>query len=184
VIVSAENQGTRISELIAREWGRLVGFVRSWIADTAEREAEDIVQDVLAGLFERADVTRPIANLTAYLYRSLRNRVVDEYRSRRGKPGRESRDLIETIVDPRSEVTGALEQAESRDQLFAALDRLPREQRDVVFATSLEGRGYREISEETGIPIGTLLARKHRAIRSLRKALEKGPARAGIGGIR
>jgi len=164
----------RVSELIAREWGRLVGFVRSWIEDTAEMEAVDLVQDVLAGFFERADVTEPIANLSAYLYRSLRNRVVDEYRARSGKPGRDSRGLIAAIVDPRSEVTGGLEQVESREELFAALDRLPSAQRDVVFATALEGKSYGELSEQWGIPVGTLLARKHRGIRSLRRMLEGG----------
>ena len=176
ISVSADTQGKRIADLIAREWGRLVRFVRSWISDTAEREAEDIVQDVLAGLFERADITAPIADISAYLYRSLRNRIVDEYRTRSDKSGRNARGnpLIDLIVDPRSNVERQFERAESRGELFAALDRLPPVQRDVVIATELEGRSYRELAEEWEIPMGTLLARKHRAIRALKKILEGG----------
>ncbi len=78
--MSAETQKKRIASLIATEWTRLVGYVRAWIADTAERDAEDVVQDVIERLFEKADVTEPVADLTAYLYRSLRNKVIDLYK--------------------------------------------------------------------------------------------------------
>jgi DNA-directed RNA polymerase specialized sigma24 family protein len=40
-------------------------------------------------------------------------------------------------------------------------------------ATELEGASYRELAEEWDEPIGTLLARKHRALRTLRKTLGK-----------
>ena len=78
--MSAETQKKRIASFIAVEWTRLVGYVRAWIADSADRDAEDVVQDVIENLFEKADVTAPIADLSAYLYRSLRNRVIDLYR--------------------------------------------------------------------------------------------------------
>ncbi len=45
-------------------------------------DAEDIVSDVLFGLLRRADVIGEIENLSAYLYRSLTNRVMDHHRAR------------------------------------------------------------------------------------------------------
>jgi DNA-directed RNA polymerase specialized sigma24 family protein len=69
--VSAEIQKKRIGEFLAAEWTRLVRFVRARIADGADADAEDIVQDVLAGIFERADVSGPIVDMAAYIYRSL-----------------------------------------------------------------------------------------------------------------
>jgi RNA polymerase sigma factor (sigma-70 family) len=169
-----------LTDFAGREWNRLVAFVRSWLADSADRDAEDIVQDVLVGMYERADVTAPIADLSAYVYRALRNRVVDAYRVRRrtvsldaedGPPlGRSLHDVLE---DRRFEAAAETEKAELRRRLFAALDGLPPEKRAVVVATELEGRSYAELAEEWDEPIGTLLARKHRAMRSLRKELAK-----------
>jgi DNA-directed RNA polymerase specialized sigma24 family protein len=41
----------------------------------------------------------------------------------------------------------------------------------VLLATELEGASFRELAARWGVPIGTLLARKHRAVKSLRAAL-------------
>jgi RNA polymerase sigma factor (sigma-70 family) len=175
--VSAEKQRNRFSEYISREWGRLVSSVRSWVADAADRDAEDIVQDVLTDIFEKADVTAPIANLSAYVYRALRNRVVDVYRARRETVSMES--LLDALEDRRFEAAEEKEKEELRSELFAAIDGLSPDLRAVVVATELEGRKFRELSEEWGIPIGTLLARKHRAVLSLRSTLGNGLEKQG-----
>jgi RNA polymerase sigma factor (sigma-70 family) len=167
--VSAETQKKRIANLIATEWTRLVGYVRAWIADTAERDAEDVVQDVIERLFERADVTEPVADLTAYLYRSLRNKVIDLYR----KPKRAA-ELPEELSDIRFEASAEMDRDEARETLFEAIDELPPAQREVLVATELEGRSFKDLAEEWETPIGTLLARKHRAIRALKETLSGG----------
>ncbi|HTP59599.1 MAG TPA: RNA polymerase sigma factor [Spirochaetia bacterium] len=155
--------------MIATEWTRLVGYVRAWISDTAERDAEDVVQDVIERLFERADVTEPVADLTAYLYRSLRNKVIDLYR----KPKR-AVELPEDLSDIRFEASAEMDREEARETLFEAIDELPPAQREVLVATELEGRSFKELAEEWETPIGTLLARKHRAIRALKETLSGG----------
>ena len=167
--MSAETQKKRIASFIATEWTRLVGYVRAWIADTADRDAEDVVQDVIERLFERADVTEPVADLSAYLYRSLRNKVIDLYR----KPKRAA-ELPEDLSDVRFEASEEMDREEAREALFEAIDELPQAQREVLVATELEGRSFKELAEEWETPIGTLLARKHRAIRALRKLLTGG----------
>jgi RNA polymerase sigma factor (sigma-70 family) len=170
--VSAETQKKRIAELIAEEWGRLVGYVRAWIADTAERDAEDVVQDVIEHVFEKADLAEPIVDLTAYLYRSLRNRIIDLYRGKRPAAA----ELGADVADARYDVAAAAERRETVDELFDAIETLPEPQRAVLLATEMEGRSYDELSEEWETPIGTLLARKHRAIRALKKTLTGGTA--------
>jgi RNA polymerase sigma factor (sigma-70 family) len=168
--VSAETQKKRIASFIADEWSRLVGYVRAWIADTAERDAEDVVQDVIEHLFEKADLAEPIVDLSAYLYRSLRNKVIDLYRRKRLVPA----ELAAEISDTHYEAAEVADRGEARKELFDAIDSLPEAQREVLVATELEGRSYSELSEEWDTPIGTLLARKHRAIRALRKLLTGG----------
>jgi RNA polymerase sigma factor (sigma-70 family) len=58
--------------------------------------------------------------------------------------------------------------------MFDAIEDLPEAQREVLVATELEGRSFKELADEWNIPIGTLLARKHRAIRALRETLTGG----------
>jgi RNA polymerase sigma factor (sigma-70 family) len=167
--VSAEQHRQRLSRFLAAEWRQLVRTVRSWLADTAERDAEDVVQDVALALFESTDLAEPIRDLSAYVYRALRNRVVDLYRSRR--PAAAGGSPPEELADERSEAAGVAAGLELRESLFEAIDRLPAAQRAVFLATELEGSSFRELAERWGVPIGTLLARKHRAVQALRSAL-------------
>ncbi len=56
--------------------------------------------------------------------------------------------------------------------MFQALDELEPKQRAAWIATEIDGYTFRELAEEWGEPIGTLLARKHRATNALQKALK------------
>ena len=112
----------------------LVRAARSWLADTAELDAEDVVQDVALSLFESTDLAEPIRDLSAYAYRALRNRVVDLYRRRR----QASQPLPEELADERGAADAAAGR-ELRESVFAAIDRLPAPQREVFLATELEG---------------------------------------------
>ncbi|HEY9594073.1 MAG TPA: sigma-70 family RNA polymerase sigma factor [Spirochaetia bacterium] len=167
--MSAETQKKRIAGFFASEWSRLVGYVRAWIDDAADRDAEDMVQDLVESMFERADDAQPVEDLSAYIYRSLRNRIVDAYRRKR-----RTEELPEDLADMAPLVEEELEADEERDALLAAIDELPAAQREVLVATELEGRSFKELAAEWNVPIGTLLARKHRAVNALRETLTGG----------
>jgi len=57
------------------------------------------------------------------------------------------------------------------DELELALDELPQEQRDVFVAHEIEGRSFKEIADESGVSLNTLLSRKHYAVLHLRERL-------------
>lgn len=63
----------------------MVNYVRGKAAEIAEQDAEDIVQDVVFNMVDRADITSPIENLIAYAYQALRNRIIDSFRTRKKK---------------------------------------------------------------------------------------------------
>ncbi len=169
--MSAEARTGGLAEFFAGEWHSLVRAVRSWLADASEWDAEDVVQDVAASLFESVDLAAPIRDLSAYVYRALRNRVVDLYRARRREQASDPAGLEEALGDERADSGLDLEKREVRERLFEAIDRLPAEQRAVFLATELEGFKYRELARQWHVPIGTLLSRKHRAVEALRTAL-------------
>lgn len=156
----------KTAEFFQREYKRLVRYVRRLIDDTAERDAEDIVQDVVLNIFDKADIGLPIENLSAYIYQALRNRVVDLLRKRK-----KTLSLSDVIQASPYDTAIEVEKKEIREKLYRAIESLNDEQKTVVIATEFDDRSFRELSEEWGVPIGTLLARKSRALQKIKQEL-------------
>ena len=173
----SENQ-KKLSGFFAREYQNLVSFVKSyWIGD-AQVDAEDIVQDVVLSLYTKVDFNRPIENMLAYTYRSLRNRVIDRQRKRKDQvlsayDDDESGEnlLLRTLANEEVTEEEAEEQEENIDRMFELIDELRPDQQEILIRTELEGYTFEELSQEWEIPIGTLLSRKHRAMAKLQKLM-------------
>lgn len=171
-----ETNRATIAAYLREHYQALVGYVRSMIEDTAARDGEDIVQDVILSLLGRADDAGPIESLSAYVYRALRNRVIDELR----RPARDvlsleagaapdsALTLADVLADLRYDPAEVLEGEETRECIYQAIRSLPSAQRAVIIATELQGRSFRELAQEWSVPIGTLLARKARGLEALR----------------
>ena len=175
-----EKQKDRFIDFFRVERRRLIGYVRRWIEDTAERDGEDIVQDVAFNVFNKADVTEPIENLTAYVYQALRNRTIDLIRKKRShvmsldtEVNNETKvSLSDLILDSRYRPDKELEKKELRRRIFQTIDSLNDQDRAIISETEISGRSFRELSEQWKVPIGTLLARKSRALQTIRENLE------------
>jgi len=172
-------QDQRITAAIAQEQGRLRNFIRKRVAD--ESEVEDILQDVFYELIAASRLMQPIEQMSAWMFRVARNRIIDLFRKRR--PAASTSDslsvaedgeellLEELLPSPDAGPDAAYARGVLLDELDAALDELPEEQREVFVAQELEGRSFKELAEETGLNVNTLLARKHYAVLHLRKRL-------------
>lgn len=167
-----------IAEFFRAEYGRMKRYVAALIDDEADRDAEDVIQDVMLHMFDAADVTRPVRDLSGYVYRALRNHVIDSLRKRRYQvsidarcAGGEGWSLADILADVRYDAAADLEKSEIRREISRAIDSLGEEDRMVVIMTELEERSFREISGLTGIPVGTLLSRKSRAMKKIRREL-------------
>ena len=176
----ALKERSKLAEFFRSEYERLVGYVRKMIDDTAARDGEDIVQEVIVKAFNLADVNAPIENISAYLYQSLRNRVVDYLRKR--KTGTVSLEevilqasdlrLADILYDTRDNPIVEFEKREMLHLLFEAIEALNEDQRAVLIETEFEGRTFKELSEAWQVPVGTLLARKSRAVENIRKIFQ------------
>lgn len=172
-------QDQRITEAIAQEQGRLRNFIRKRVAD--ESEVEDILQDVFYELIAAYRLMKPIEQVSAWMFRVARNRIIDLFRKKR--PAASTNDslpvaqddeellLEELLPSPDAGPDVAYARGVLLDELEAALDELPEEQREVFVAHELEGRSFKELAKETGLNVNTLLARKHYAVLHLRKRL-------------
>jgi RNA polymerase sigma factor (sigma-70 family) len=168
-----------IVKFFTDEYRKMTGYVRSLIEDSSDLDSEDIVQDVMTGVFEAADISRPIENLSAYVYRSLKNRVIDRMRKRRDTLSLEEQDaetgisLLDILEDYRYDPETEVFMEIFRDALFASIEKLPDEQKAVFIMTEFESMTYRDISEKSGVPVGTLLSRKSRALERIKKDLSQ-----------
>jgi len=169
----ALEQNRRIVETVERERGKLRNFIRRRVTDPGD--AEDILQDVFYELVEASRLMQPLEQVTAWMYRVATNRIIDLFRKK--KPVTLSDEQWGTLDDLLPSNEEGPEAAYTRtvllDEMDAALDELPAEQRDVFVAHELQGRSFKEIAEESGVGVNTLLSRKHYAVVHLRKRLQE-----------
>jgi RNA polymerase sigma factor (sigma-70 family) len=125
---------------------------------------------------------QPIGSVAAWLYRVARNRITDRFRvSGRTQPLESA--AREQSIDEESELSvldllpagDTPEAAYARDvlldELDAALDELPAEQREAFVAHELEGLSFKDLAARTGASVNTLLSRKRYAVLHLRRRL-------------
>jgi RNA polymerase sigma factor (sigma-70 family) len=167
----------RLSDTIARERHRLRHFIRKRVADIDD--AEDILQDVFFELIEATRLMTPIEHVSGWLFQVARNRITDLFRLKRPQvstdervPGAEDMRIEDLLPSPDAGPEAAYARRVLLEELEAALDELPEEQRDVFTAHEIEGRSFKELAAETGLSINTLLGRKRYAVLRLRRRLE------------
>ena len=163
----------------SNQYRKLVRSFRARYSDLSEMEVEDIVSDLMTDLFNRVDITEQVENMGAYIYRSIQNKVIDYLRRRKKTVSLDDTvsddddsDRRKVVPEPSYDMQAEVDAAEIRDRLIKALDSLEPNQRAVWIATELDGYTFRELAEEWDLPIGTLLARKHRAVAALQKELQ------------
>jgi RNA polymerase sigma factor (sigma-70 family) len=174
------SQNERLSETIGRERGRLRNFIRKRVAD--EAEAEDILQDVFYELIEAYRLMKPVEQASAWMFRVARNRIVDFFRRKKAvslsdpvvtdSEGHDSGSLEELLPSPEAGPESVYARGVLLEELEAAIEELPEDQRQIFIAHEIEGRSFKELSAETGVSVNTLLSRKHYAVLQLRERLQ------------
>jgi RNA polymerase sigma factor (sigma-70 family) len=165
-----------------REKDRLLSFIRNRVSST--EEAEDILQDVFYQFVTGFDSIESLDRVTSWLFSVARNKIIDRYRRDAARPKRAD-FALPMGADDESPITlqeilpdlgNTPEDTYLRemiwDAIMEALDELPAEQRQIFIQNEIEEQGFREISEQTGVSINTLLSRKRYAILALRKRLQ------------
>ncbi len=163
-----------LDSYVATNRHSLVAFVKRKLAETAHRDSEDIVQDVMVSILDGPGITEPIVSLSAYVFRALRNRIIDEYR--RPRKAMLSMDeeregeltLAETIADCRYQPENDMKRTAAAEEIMEAINSLPKKQREVIIATELNDIPIKTLAKRTKTPQGTLLARKHRGLKAIR----------------
>jgi RNA polymerase sigma factor (sigma-70 family) len=172
-------QDELISQAMEKDETRLRRFIRRRVSDAGD--AEDILQEVFFELISTYRLMEPVEQVSAWLFRVARNRITDLFRKKKPEL---LNDAI-TVSDDGEELTledllpsaDAGPEAEYArnvliDALEEAIEDLPEDQREVFVAHELMGRSFKELSEETGVSVNTLLSRKRYAVLRLRERLQ------------
>ena len=164
-----------VSNFFVTEKKKLINFINQRVY-TYEIDAEDVIQDVALNIFSRIDFDTPIRNIGAVIYRSIRNKIIDIRRRKNNNVLYESFTndndesvLIKTIPEESISYEEIEQKKQEEEKLYKALDKLNPNQHEIIIATEFEGNTFEQLSKQWKVPIGTLLARKHRAMAKLQE---------------
>lgn len=173
-MISETENHKKLKTFFDDEYHSLRAYAKSRIDDAADRDAEDIIQDVALKLFSRSDTASPIHNIAGFVYNSIRNRIVDIMRTKKNKVHMEN-EMETRLTEFTEQFYGKSDNSYS-EQMKTALKKailnLKPVHQNIIRAIDFEGYTYRELSQETGIPEGTLMSRRHRAVALLFNALD------------
>jgi RNA polymerase sigma factor (sigma-70 family) len=173
------DEKSRLFDFFAAERKKLNHYIHSKVQSIDDMEAEDMVEDVMLGILSRLTVSGRVDNLSAYVYRSIHNRIVDYLRtgartvSLQGCMDEDGEvPILELLADSSTKVSDEVERKEFMRRLSQAISRLEPKQRAIFVATELKGMSFKELSEQWQEPVGTLLSRKCRAVKALQEMLK------------
>ena len=137
------------------------------------RHATDLTQDVFLLVWRSAGTYQPTGSARAWLLRLTRNCAIDELRrhpQRLASAATLPEHIFHALPDPL-----ALADAAERQAVRDALATLLAEQKDALFLAFFQGLSHQEIATCLRIPLGTIKARIHRALQTLRQHLQGEP---------
>jgi len=151
-------------------------------------DAEDLVQDTIVKAYRFFASYERGTNAKAWLFRSLKNSYINNYRKQSKQPYQVDYDEISTYYESvRSERSDTTDMEEIMyrelldDEVTTALNKLPEDFRTVVLLCDIEGFTYEEIANMLDVPIGTIRSRLHRGRNLLRTSLSRYAERRGFG---
>ncbi|MDR2948843.1 MAG: RNA polymerase sigma factor [Prevotella sp.] len=177
--MTTEPKGQSVSDIFNKYRNQLKGYINKRVL--SKEDGEDILQNVFYQLSKIDLIERPIEQISAWLYSVANNQIIDRSRKHREveMPYVKTEDNDELFM---AEITSLLMDDDSSPEteylrslvwieLENALSEIPIEQREIFELTELEGFSFKEISEETGITVNTLISRKRYAVLHLRERL-------------
>jgi RNA polymerase sigma factor (sigma-70 family) len=176
--MSEEINQSVVEKFFSKEYNKLLNYVRKNVEHRFFGSSpEDIVQDVALSLVSRFDLDSQVENFAGYIYRSLKNKIIDGKRKEvknfsideQGRNRKFDKD-IESIPD---EIASDENDFETKDYgfLYEAIAQLKPDEQAIIMSTEFEDISFNELSDKWDIPVGTLLSRKHRALAKLNKIL-------------
>tara|TARA_R110002049_G_scaffold44333_4_gene129948 strand:+ start:25281 stop:25937 length:657 start_codon:yes stop_codon:yes gene_type:complete len=167
VLVRDSSDRTAFAALFGHFAPRIKGFLIN--SGTDATNAEECAQDVMATVWQKAaqfDPTR--ASVATWIFTIARNRRIDMIRRQR----RPEPEDLPWGPEPEPDQADVLSLQQESVQLTAALAALPEKQRCLIEQAYFGDLTQAEISQITGLPLGTIKSRIRLALDRLRHAMK------------
>lgn len=183
MLAYGEGSEDAFAELLKRHQRGVMNYIFRMVQN--RQIAEELTQEVFLALVKNAERYQPTAKFTTYLYTIASNIVSKEWLRRKRRPKffsmsslfnwskDEEFNALEHFEDEKADVLTSFQRGEVSEAVNEALRRLPEHQREVFVLHRFQDLSYDEISEVTGVPVGTAKSRVVRAERALRPLLAK-----------
>lgn len=150
-----------------------------------KEEAEDLVQETYLKAYRFFNTFQKGTNIKAWLFKILRNTFINKYRKTVSTPSESFFEDIESVqasvpYEEEAKSGESVDTLEKKyndlgslvdDEVKNALDSLPVEYREAILLSDVEELSYKDISEITNVPIGTVKSRLNRGRGLLQKSL-------------
>jgi RNA polymerase sigma-70 factor (ECF subfamily) len=132
--------------------------------------AEEVTQEVLLTVWRRAKTyDARQANVNTWIFTIARNRRIDRLR-KENRPEPEAQEIVERM-QPQVATDAQVQASQRAETLRRAIGLLPEEQAQVLSSSYFDGRSMRELSDATGVPLGTIKSRSRLAMQRLKEVL-------------
>jgi len=141
---------------------------------SAPEAADELVQEVMFKVWRKAPSFNPDkAAASTWIFTIMRNCRIDAMRRKGRQPEADDSLNVEDIWDDSQDDQPLvyLQQSRSRMAVASGIDALPPEQSHVIEKAYMEGKSHSEISEELGLPLGTVKSRVRLALKKLQSTI-------------
>jgi len=136
-----------------------------------QEAAQEIVQDLMAALWEKCNRIELNISLKAYLYRSVHNTCLNYIKHLKIR-NKYQKHVKNRFHSSKSEFTTLIAESELEDQLSKALEKMPEKFSNVFCMNRFESLKYQEIADKLGISIKTVESYMGHALKFLRMSLK------------
>ena len=147
---------------------RVHGLLRAQCRD--DELAEDITQSTFCTIATKLGSYIENGRFEAWLFRIAMNRLRDEMRRRARQARTMDGEAFKRVAGASNNESGFVS-VEVRDQLRLALSRMTEADREIIDLRHIGGLSFKALSDFYEEPVGTLLARHHRALKKLKAML-------------
>jgi RNA polymerase sigma-70 factor (ECF subfamily) len=165
-----------LSILIKRHESRIYGFIYSKISD--KDISNDIFQDTFIKVIKtlKSNAYNEEGKFLPWVIRISHNLIIDHFRKNKKMPlfrETESFSIFSIMSDDCPTIENKIISEQVEIDIKKLIEKLPRDQKEVIVMRMYQDMSFKEISEITGVSINTSLGRMRYALMNLRKVIEK-----------
>jgi RNA polymerase sigma-70 factor (ECF subfamily) len=149
---------------------RIFALIRSKCGN--EELAEEITQSTFCTIAQKLATYTETGKFEAWIFRIAMNRMRDEMRRRKRHAIPMENEMISVLSPGVTDEHNDEDMAKAVERLRIAVRQLSSSDQDIIHMRHSAGMNYKQIADVLGEPLGTVLARQHRALGKLRSLMD------------